>query len=60
MDSFFVCLSRTNIVVSINLFWRAFIRRLAAIAAPPIRSEVLRIRIFTLSEILINSKNSHD
>ena len=38
-----VCLSRTSILAFIPLFFRASIRRWAAMAAPPIRSDVLMI-----------------
>ena len=38
-----VCLLRTNILAFIPLFFKASISRLAAMAAPPIRSAVLMI-----------------
>ena len=38
-----VCLSRTSILALMPLFFKASIRRLAAIAAPPVRSDVFMI-----------------
>lgn len=45
-----VCLSRTNILALIPLFFNDSIKRLAATAAPPKRSEVLIIKTLIRSK----------
>lgn len=50
-----VCLSRTNIFALMPLFFSDSIRRPAATAAPPIRSEVLMISTLMLSKCLHKS-----
>ena len=55
-----VCLSRTSIFVFIPLFFKASMRRLAAMAAPPIRSDVLMISTLMCIKVYANVRFLED
>ena len=55
-----VCLSRTSIFAFIPLFFKASMRRLAAMAAPPIRSDVLMISTLMCIKVYANVRFLED